>query len=391
MTLNPKSAINISSLPKEHCFGCTACVSICPLDCIHMSADHEGFNYPQVDEEVCNACRKCVSACPGFNEIEPKNNKTNPQFYGGFHDSDQIKLKSSSGGLFTAFAEHTLSRGGSVYGAVYDFEHMKVIHNRATSLEDLAPMRKSKYVQSDTSGVYEQVKEDLKLELPVLFTGTPCQVAGLHLFLGKPEKNLITIDLICHGVPSPGLFATHFADRQKKMGQSITNIDFRTKDKGWGSFLNFYLKVETDEYKALTYAPLDAYYAMFLANLSLRPVCYNCKYASTDRVSDITLGDFWGVQKENPELFDGKGTSLILANTEKGKSMLMSIQRDIILEMLDTPKPLPPNLVTPTHRVAYRDKIFKHITFGDWQIQKVKFHIIALFLIIKNKIMGIFN
>jgi len=386
MTLNPKSAINISSLPKVHCFGCTACVSICPLDCIHIITDREGFNYPSVDEEVCNACRKCVRVCPGFNDLNREKYNPEPKFFGGFHQGDQIRVNSSSGGFFSACAEEILSQGGTVYGAVYDFEQMVVVHARTSSRENLNAMRKSKYVQSNTRGVFEQVKEDLQANLPVLFTGTPCQVEGLNLYLGSRHRNLFTIDLVCHGVPSPGLFTSHFLKRQDQLGSSITKIDFRTKDKGWGGALNFFLKVESIDREVLTFAPLDAYYAMFLANLSLRPVCYQCKFASTQRVGDITLGDFWGVQKEHPELFDSKGTSLILVNTEKGQRMLMDIQGDVLLQALDAPNPLPPNLVKPTPKPGLRKSFLSSIHFENWGNQRTWKHILALGVLVKIKI-----
>jgi len=385
MTPDPQTAINISSLPKDQCFGCGVCISTCPLDCIQMTSDREGFSYPQVDEEVCNACRKCVRTCPAFNDINRENYIPEPQFFGGFLETEHIRIMSSSGGFFTPLAEQTLSRGGSVYGAVYDFSRMAVIHSRATNSEGLAPMRKSKYVQSDTTEVFEKVQEDLQAGLPVLFTGTPCQVAGLHLFLGRRERNLFTIDLVCHGVPSPGLFASHFVERQENIDAQITNIDFRTKDKGWGSFLNFYLKVKAGQRETLTYAPLDAYYAMFLANLSLRPVCYNCKYASTERVADITLGDFWGVHKEHPELFDGKGTSLILVNTQKGQEALSDLEQNITLKPLSSLDHLPPNLNEPTPRPGLRDGFLKSIHFDHWGKQRAWKHLLALGVLVKSK------
>ena len=386
MKLNPDISLNISSLPKDHCFGCAACVSACPLDCIQMRFDQEGFSYPQVDEDVCNTCRKCVRVCPGFNEIKREGSFPQPNYYGGYLENGSIRTHSSSGGLFTAFAEQNLSEGGSVYGAVYDFEQMAVVHRRATCPDTLAPMRTSKYVQSDTSGVFEQVKQDLEAGLPALFTGTPCQVAGLTRYLDAQRDNLLTIDLVCHGVPSPGLFASHFSACEDTLRSPITNINFRTKEKGWGSFLNFYLKVEIDDHSVLTYAPLDAFYALFLANLSLRPVCYHCKFASTKRVADLTLGDFWGVQKQHPELFDGKGTSLILANTKKGEEALLKLQENLTLKSLDAISPMPPNLIRPTPKPMSRDTFFKSIRFERWRRQRIWKHLQALVVLVASKI-----
>jgi coenzyme F420-reducing hydrogenase beta subunit len=386
MNLNPKSAINISSLPKDHCFGCGACVSACPLDCIQMVLDQEGFFYPRVDENICNACRKCVRVCPGFNDIHQEDAYQKPKFFGGYSDNNAIRTESSSGGLFSAFAEQTLSQGGTVYGAVYNFEQMAVNHSRAASPDELASLRTSKYVQSDTHGVFKQVKQDLEAGLPVLFTGSPCQAAGLRLYLNGPKENLLTIDLVCHGVPSPGLFASHFSAWEDDLGSPITLINFRTKDKGWGSFLNFYLKVKTKDRSILTYAPLDPYYAIFLANLSLRPVCYQCKFASTERVTDLTLGDFWGVQKNHPELFDGKGVSLILASTPKGKDALAKLKAKLTLKPLDGVYPMPPNLVRPTPKPRLRDGFLKSIRFARWGRQRPWKHLQALLVLVGSKI-----
>jgi coenzyme F420-reducing hydrogenase beta subunit len=350
-----------------------------------MTFNPEGFAYPQVDETICNACRKCVQSCPGFNDIDRENATPEPRFFAGHHEADHTRMKSSSGGLFTAFAENILSKGGTVYGAVYDFDRMAVHHSRASSLKDIDPMRKSKYVQSDTTRVFKKVKQDLRFGLPVLFTGTPCQVAGLHLYLKGQEEKLFTIDLVCHGVPSPGLFAAHFSWLEEKRQAPITNIDFRTKDKGWGSFLNFYLKVSTKDRAWLTYAPLDAYYVLFLANLSLRPVCYQCKFASQERVADITLGDYWGVQKDHPDLFDGKGTSLILANTQKGEKLLLELQQSLTLKPLSAVHPLPPNLVRPTPKPILRDGFLKSIRFDRWGKQRARVHLLALSVLGINK------
>jgi coenzyme F420-reducing hydrogenase beta subunit len=350
-----------------------------------MAADDEGFPYPQVDESACIECRKCVLVCPGFHDISRQGYKTEPQFFGGYVEDDPVRRDSSSGGFFTVLAERTLSDGGVVYGASIDFVRMTVAHNRSAGREGLASMRKSKYVQSNMHGIHAQVRKDLESGRAVLFSGTPCQVAGLTQFLGGHPANLLTLDLICHGVPSPALFTSHFSLRQQKLGTAITNIDFRTKDKGWGGSLNFYLKVSTDQGAVLTFAPLDAFYALFLANLSLRPVCYRCKFAATLRVGDITLGDFWGVQKEHPELYDGKGTSLVLANTDKGEKALNEIQNRLNLKVLDEVRPLPPNLIKPTPEPALRDTLLSSINFHHWGKQRFWKHLLALGVLLWNK------
>ncbi len=385
MIPHPKAKNNITSLPKVDCYGCGACVNACPLQCIHMAVDYEGFPYPQVDHATCNECGVCIGVCPGFNTRQLEDNLEAPIFFGGNINNDPVRYLSSSGGMFSLFANHILSLNGAVYGAVYDFQRMKVVHTRAESLQDLTPMRKSKYVQSDTGFAYQAVKKDLQEKKHVLFTGTPCQVDGLCLFLGKDYDNLLTCDIICHGVPSPGLFTNHFAQIRNKHRQPITQIDFRTKQRGWGSFLNFYIKNEFESKESLRYALTDAYYTLFLANLTLRPCCYACRFASLDRKADLTMGDFWGVKKDHPRLFDGKGTSLLLVNTKKGQQAVNAVQDSATLIEVPPPEPLPPNLVKPTPKPSLRDAFFQHISLNNWGDFKLKYHLIGLFIIVKTK------
>ena len=380
---------NISILPKPGCFGCGVCAAVCPTDCIAMVSDQEGFPYPDVDHQVCIECGKCIAACPGLNDLEGSRFFEAPIFYGGYSRDDGLRFLSSSGGFFSLIADRTLANDGVVYGARYDFEHMTVEHARVESQAGLPPLRKSKYVQSSTTHIFTQVKQDLILDKSVLFTGTPCQVAGLHLYLGQEHPNLVTCDIICHGVPSPGLFHSHFsAIARGHHGSPITDIDFRTKEKGWSGPLQLFLKIDFSDDSRLVYSILDAYYALFLANLSLRPCCYHCKYATTQRNSDLTLGDFWGVKKHYPDLFDGKGTALILVNTAKGERILSSISSSAHLTQITTVKPFPPNLARPTPRPKYRDRFFTQINPATWRPNQRWYHLMALLIIAKDKALG---
>ncbi len=388
---NPsKAENNIASLPKNKCYGCAVCASICPENCIKMAFDNEGFYYPIVDEPNCIECRKCIDTCPGFNY--PQNNEINgfPDFVAGYCNNENIRFTSSSGGFFSLIANEIITSNGVVYGAVYEFENMRVVHTRAENFDQILPMRKSKYVQSDTTKIFSKVKSDLNKNIPVLFSGTPCQVDGLNNYLEAQYTNLYTCDIICHGVPSPGLFQTHFSELQNQYNKKITNIDFRTKRKGWGGFLNLFLELGFNNKNKLRYSLQDPYYSLFLANLSLRPCCYQCPYTSTKRISDITLGDFWGVKKEHPDLFDRYGTSLLLVNTEKGKTLLSAIQSSAKLKIIDLPRPFPPNLEKPSLKPLYRNKIFKEISFEKWRNTSWKFHIISLLIIIKTKFLNLF-
>jgi NAD-dependent dihydropyrimidine dehydrogenase PreA subunit len=389
MTTKPYNIHNISSLPKNKCYGCGVCVQTCPQDCIRMAPDLEGFLYPQVDEQKCIDCQRCITTCPGFSPADRDPPVITPTFIGGNINDEEIRFSSSSGGAFSLIANHVLSIKGAVYGAIYDFETLTVVHARASSQADLAPMRKSKYVQSDTTGIFPKVQKDLSAKTPVLFTGTPCQVDGLKLFLGEDHPNLITCDIICHGVPSPGLFTSHFSAIQSKHQQPIKNIDFRTKEKGWGSYLNFFYQIDFESKTILRHALTDAFYTLFLANLSLRPCCYTCKYADITRISDLTIGDFWSVKNEAPALFDGKGTSLILTNTQKGESVLNSLGNQATLKRGINLKSLPPNLRRPSDRPKFRDKIFHKISLDQWYQQRRKYQVIAILIIIQNKALAV--
>ena len=380
---------NISILPKPGCYGCGVCVDVCPTECITLLDDQEGFPYPSVDQAVCIECRKCINTCPGLNDIDRQRFLEQPVFYAGYSNDDRVRYLSSSGGFFSLVAEQILAEGGVVYGAQYDFEDMTVKHARVDSREGLAALRKSKYVQSSTVNIFPRVRTDLAAKRVVLFTGTPCQVEGLYLFLGEEWANLFTCDIVCHGVPSPGLFKRHFKSIEQTRGQSITDIDFRTKDKGWKGPLQLYLKVKFgEEEQRLTYAALDAYYALFLANLTLRPCCYGCQYATTQRRADLTLGDFWGVKQHHPDLFDSKGTSLVLANTEKGDKLLKSLSAEAKLALITDVRPFPPNLAHPTPQPKFRDRFFQQIDLADWHHRKRWFHLRALAIIARDKAWG---
>lgn len=387
MSLDFTTWKNIESLPKQNCFGCAVCADICPENCIVMTHDFEGFAYPQVDDECCIACGKCLEACPALNTAQRQGAINPPSFFAGYTKDEDLRFQSSSGGIFSLVADQILAQQGIVYGAVYNFTEMTVIHARATSQDGLAAMRKSKYVQSDTGHIFRLVKKDLQAGTPVLFSGTPCQVEGLRLYLRESYENLFTCDFICHGVPSPGLFTRHFKNIEKRDDAPIIHIDFRTKEKGWGSFLNFYLEVATEKKRHLTYAPLDAFYALFLANLILRPVCYQCPYANLDRKSDITIGDFWGVNKTHPDLYDDKGTSLILVNTVKGRKMIHSLAELLAIQSVENLETLPPNLQEPTNCPNIRERFFRQtIQLDEWPKDWFKVHLLAISHLINNKL-----
>ena len=304
---------------KHKCCGCTACVNVCPKNCISMSADREGFLYPVVDFVKCIDCGLCEQVCP---VLRPVKNETEPLVYAAVNNDESVRLQSSSGGIFTLLAESVLDRGGIVFGACFD-QNWNVVHDYTETKEGLAKFRGSKYVQSHVGNCFIQVKTFLDSGREVLFSGTPCQVAGLKNYLRKPYSNLFTVDLVCHGVPSPEVWKKYLQEtvsraygiKKKKVvnfGDYISDISFRAKDKGWK---NFTVKIIFRNGK-IEMMPFfeNPYMKAFLSNLSLRPSCYACPVKLHHVQSDISLADFWGVNEINPELDDDKGCGLVLIN-----------------------------------------------------------------------------
>ncbi len=306
---------------RYHCTGCGACVNICSVKALKMKRDFEGFLYPELDSTKCVTCHLCEKACPADN---PQLNQkySFPKAYWAYAKSNDICQKSSSGGIFTLLAEVILLQGGVVYGAGYDSQ-FNVIHRRIDRKEDLYQLRTSKYVQSDTGSIYKDVQNELKFGRPVLFTGTPCQVAALKSYLGNEYPNLFTQDIICHGVPSPGVWQEYLEQVHCSKGKTIMSISFRDKTVGWNDFS---MKVQYDDgssYREL--AVKDPFERAFLANLILRPSCHQCQYKTLNRCSDITLADYWGVEIVHPELKNQQGVSLVLIQSAKGQKVFEKI------------------------------------------------------------------
>lgn len=306
---------------KENCSGCGACASICPTNSISMREDENGFRYPHINFETCSSCALCEKTCPVLEKLEPNNKE--PQCYAAMAD-DSIRLdKSSSGGVFSLLAEYVLDNKGYVVGAAFDngtnLKHI-IINNK----EDLARLRGSKYLQSDLGDCYKRIKELLKADFQVLFTGTPCQCAGLKAYLKNEYENLICVDLICHGVPNQKIF-DKYINETTSQDEDFVNMNFRDKKLGgWSPALT----VTTTFSSSTTTMPAskNEYMKAFLNNLSLRRSCEGCKFRCLPMEGDITLGDFWGVDKYKPELNDQKGTSIVLLNNIKGENVFNNIK-----------------------------------------------------------------
>lgn len=339
----------IKIIDKEQCCGCSACLHICPKNSIIFKEDKEGFLYPHVNMETCIDCGLCEKVCPVLNQNEER---IPEKVYAAKHEDDEIRMKSSSGGIFTLLADQILDEGGVVFGARFN-DKWEVIHDYTETKEGLAPFRGSKYVQSNIGNSYKQVEEFLKTGREVMFTGTPCQVAGLKKFLRKDYENLFTVDFVCHGVPSPMVWRKYLEEeiaRQGDIGKNtvltfpkvspvVTGVNFRNKLTGWKKYsfvLNFSkASAEGEQNTVLSSLFTDnAYMNAFLANLSLRPSCYACPAKAGKSGSDITIGDFWGIENVTPNIDDDKGVSLLILNNRKYK--LADINCNIIsLEVED--------------------------------------------------------
>lgn len=301
---------------KKDCCGCYACINSCPIACIEMQDDLEGFAYPVVNEEKCIDCGLCEKVCPVLNI---QHSRKPLQVYAVKAKSEQIRKVSSSGGVFSLLGEQVIDNGGVVFGACFD-ENNKVVHRHTTTKEGLAAFRGSKYVQSEIGDAYKIVKYFLKSGKVVMFSGTPCQIRGLHLFLGKHYPNLLTVDIICHGVPSPKVWNTYLASLSKRMSQyKIENVNFRDKQYGWRNF-SFSLDFIKDKHIKHLIEPkyLNYYMRGFLSDIYLRPSCYQCPTRSLKSGSDITLGDYWGNDSDLLDFMDDKGVSAVLLNTQSG-------------------------------------------------------------------------
>lgn len=347
---------DISILSKDECCGCSACYNACPVNAINMQPDGEGFLYPVIDNEKCIKCGKCKKTCPSLN-VEYKNNN-NPECYAMMAE-DEVRKVSASGGMFTVLAEAVFKKGGVVCGAAYN-EEFKVEHIMIESPEEMYRLRSSKYVQSDCNDIYKKVSDRLKKKQAVLFSGCPCQIAALYSYLGKDDENLLTVDLICHGVPSPKVFKKYLKEMYLDKGKEIEKIDFRDKDVfTWSTEMNIYFK---DGSRHVERCGRDPYYRAFLPCLSMRPACPECKYTTLPRQADISIGDFWGIGKYNPELNDKKGTSLVLVNSKKGQQIFKE-QKGIMksLQEMDINSARPRNYTIdhPFRKHPHRDRFFK--------------------------------
>lgn len=354
---------------RADCCGCGACSQICPQQCIKMNADEEGFLYPKIDEETCVNCGLCNKVCPVIKIADDREEKKEPPTaYAMYHKNEQVRLDSSSGGAFTLLAEYVLSKGGLVYGCKLD-HNMCAVHVGINDISKIAELRGSKYVQSEIGNTYIEIREALEKDKKVLFVGTPCQTAGLYYFLDcKKFSNLYIVDFICHGVPSPLVFSKFIVEEEKKQDSKMIVHKFRNKDHGWnqtglqpGTYSCFANGISKRRYPAFK----DSFMNGFLDDIYLRPSCYSCKFKVIPKFySDITIADFWGIDKVLPEMNDNKGTSLVLVNTEQGDKIWEAIRDNSVFQAVEVNKAIRKNrsLVESAELNPNRSKFFSELS-----------------------------
>lgn len=374
---------------KSNCCGCTACAAICTHNAITMQPDELGFLYPVVDASKCVECGLCEKACQFNSNYKRYDNYDKPLVYALRHKEEEQLMRSQSGGAFFGIARHILNKGGIIYGAAFN-DCWKVIHQKATSPEELEKLRMSKYVQSDISGVFKQVKEDLKQGHIVLFSGTACQVAGLKAYIPtKMHQSLICVDIICHGVPAPKIWEDYINYLETYYSSKIVKACFRDKRFGWHG------AKETFKFENGKEVVRNTSNRLYFTGLSMRESCESCKFTNLKRVGDITIGDFWSIPKDSPYEKDNKGLSLVLVNSKKGQQILEAIKEQYLIEPSCTTDCLQPQLqypskMSPLHDIFvddYKKHGFLYVArkYGDigW-----KFKVKTIFIKIKTFLGG---
>lgn len=344
---------------KKECCGCYSCMNICPTDAISMVNDEMGFGYPKIDTEKCIECGLCLKVCDFQNEnnvgLKPS------KVYGAVNKDVEKSRESSSAGVFTSIANYVLNNGGLVIGCAFR-DDLRPIHTIIENKNDIYKIKGSKYVQSDLDFIHRKIKNYLKEDRLVLFSGTPCQVGGLRGYLRyKDYDKLILVDIVCHGIPSYKFFNGYIQYLENKHKGKIEKISFRDKKKGWGHSERIWIN-KNGEIKEKSIPSFNSYYhKFFLSGDSFRDSCYNCKYTNEKRMGDITLGDFWGVDEFYPEIDSSNGVSLVMLNTPKGEVVFEEIKDyyDIFQSTFEIASKHNGQLKKPKEKGKYRDEVFE--------------------------------
>lgn len=348
---------------KENCAGCSACYSICPQKAISMVEDEEGFLYPEIDYKKCIHCYKCQEVCEFSNQRKESENLSLIDTF-AIKASDEERKKSQSGGLFAVLSDVILENGGVVYGCVFN-EKFEAVHVRADEKKDRDLMRKSKYVQSNKLDTFCSVLEDLKKGKKVLFTGTSCEVNGLISFVEKNNKklieNLYSVDLICHGVPSPLVWRDYLNWEQKKAKGKIKQVICRNK-----TFFGWHSHVTTIKFSNFRSVESVTFTNIFDNACVFRPSCYNCPYKNIHHNSDITIGDCWGIEKNIPSLDDNKGISIALVNSSKGSNLLNMASKNLYMKQIEIKDYMQESLRKALKKPDFREEFWSDYKNNDF-------------------------
>ena len=345
---------------KSDCCGCGACSQVCPRQCIKMESDREGFLYPILDKEACISCSLCEKSCPILN-IQ-RSEVLSRKCYIAYDMNEKVRLESSSGGVFSALSEAVIQKGGVVFGAAFD-KNWFVHHVGVERQEDLRMLQGSKYLQSRSESCYQEAKALLEAGRPVLYSGTGCQIAGLKSYLKKDYEKLLTVDIICHGVPSPKLWKHYLTEQEQTFGAPVQSVFFRNKDTGWNNFsmsINF-----SNQKKYLKSFREDPYMRLFLKNICLRPACHDCKFKALYSQADITLGDCWGIEKTIPSIDDDKGISVVLINTDKGEEAFKQISDCLVYREAEYQNVYQPMMNTSVKPHLHRKQLFRALNMEE--------------------------
>ncbi len=319
---------------KSVCTGCQACSNLCTQNAIKMKMNEEGFFFPRIDGNYCIKCEKCLQVCPEIRDDKCENRLTN--VYAAFSEEESIRINSSSGGIFTMLAAKIIENDGVVFGAEFGTD-FSVKHSYIQDISQIHKFRNSKYVQSFIGKSFRDCKNFLDDGKWVLFSGTSCQIEGLYQYLDKNYNKLITIDLICSGNTSPGLWEKYLQHMKTKYHSEIKDINFRDKKYGWDRFSLRISFTSGKEYRRIL--PNDPWAYFFLHHQALRESCYHCRYKKTTHRADFTLGDFWGVQRTYPKLYDDKGLSFVMIHSQKGRKLWEKVNgikaKEIPLKMVE--------------------------------------------------------
>jgi coenzyme F420-reducing hydrogenase beta subunit len=383
---------------KEDCCGCGACVSICPQNAISMQEDENGFIYPFLSETLCIGCRLCKEVCAYQNQLSLNTPK---EAYVAASKNDKNIVESASGGIFAEAATYIIKNDGIVFGVAFVKENSRLIpqHIGVSRLEDLKLLQGSKYVQSDMRNSMNQAKKYLDNGRHVLFSGTPCQVAGLKGFLKKDYENLITMDIICHGVPSSQMFNDFLQLNYNKKNYDVVDFKFRDKSSGWGEMarLDYFDRKNKLKHRLIP-AHTSSYFHFFLKTQICRENCYSCKYACEKRTGDITIGDYWGIGQEHPELLSNsvysemKGISCVMISTSRGEVFFRSLNSQIYADLSKFEKISKHNeqLREPSKKGKDYQEIFRlYPRYGYQAVEKYykrKYFINIILHVIYNKI-----